>query len=203
MVHQRTASEKSSEAEKHLSVEQGLEGEAIQAEDSRRQAEAEEAKLNDLLTERRVEKSAQQQKKDLCASQLHPAEIRRKELGDLVAKRREEITADTVRMESARSEAQSSSEAQMAAGQKARDIEASTSGLKSARDNEATLLTQKEEEVVTWRQEAEKSKDLLASLALKKSQLDHHRQNLADRLQREYATGLMDAKIEGEDMPQS
>ncbi|NDE84879.1 MAG: hypothetical protein EB056_02420 [Verrucomicrobia bacterium] len=94
VVHQRTAAEKSSEAEKHLSVEQGLEGEATQAEERRRQAEAEEARLNDLLTERRVERSAQQQRRDLCASQLQPAEIRRKELADLVAKRREEITAN-------------------------------------------------------------------------------------------------------------
>ena len=203
VVHQKTAAEKSSEAERHLSVEQSLEGEAGQAEERRRLAEAEEVRLNDLLTERRVERSAQQQRKDLCVSQLSPAEVRRKELADLVTKRREEITADTVRMEGARTEAQSSTEAQLAAGQKARDIEASTSGLKEGRDREATLLTQKEEEVVTWRQEAEKAKDLLASLALKKSQFDHQRQNLADRLQREYATGLMDAKIEGEDMPQS
>jgi chromosome segregation protein len=203
VVHQRTASEKSSEAEKHLSVEEGLEDEATQADDSRRQAEAEEARLSDLLTERRVERATQQQRKDLCVSQLQPAEVRRKELTDLVVKRREEITADTVRMDSARTEAQSSTEAQMAAGQKARDIEASTSGLKAARDNETALLMQKEEEVVMWRQEAVKSKDLLASMALKKSQLDHQRQNLADRLQREYATGLMDAKIEGEDIPQS
>ena len=202
-VHQKTAAEKSSEAERHLAVEQGLDAEAAGAEEHRRQAEAEEARLNDLLTERRVERSAQQQKRDLCASQLNPAEVRRKELAELVLKRREEIAADTVRMDGARTEAQASTEAQQAAGQKARDIEASTSGLKAARDNEATLLTQKEEEVVQWRQEAEKAKDLLASLALKKSQLDHQRQNLADRLQREYATGLMDARAEGEDMPQS
>jgi chromosome segregation protein len=134
---------------------------------------------------------------------LHPAEARRKELSELVIKRREEITADTVRMENARSEAHAATEAQMAAGQKAKEIEASTSGLKQGRDNEAVLLTQKEEEVVRWRQEGERAKDLLASLALKSSQLDHQRQMLADRLQREYATALMDAKVEGEDMPQN
>ena len=203
LVHQKTAAEKTSEAERHLAVEQGLEGEATQAEESRRNAEAEEARLSDLLTERRVERSAQQQRRDLCASQLHPAEARRKELSELVIKRREEITADTVRMENARSEAHAATEAQMAAGQKAKEIEASTSGLKQGRENEAVLLTQKEEEVVRWRQEGERAKDLLASLALKSSQLDHQRQMLADRLQREYATALMDAKVEGEDMPQN
>jgi chromosome segregation protein len=203
LVHQKTAAEKTSEAEKHLAVEQGLEGEATHAEECRRNAETEEAKLNDLLTERRVERSAQQQRRDLCASQLNPAESRRKELAELVAKRREEITADSVRMESARAEAQSATEAQMAAGQKAKEIEASTSGLKQARENETGILTQKEEEVVRWRQEGEKAKDLLASLALKSSQLDHQRQTLADRLQREYATALIDAKVEGEDMPQT
>ncbi|MCX6934945.1 MAG: chromosome segregation protein SMC, partial [Verrucomicrobia bacterium] len=202
-VHQKIAVEKNSEAEMHLAVEQNLESEARQAEEVRQTSEAEETRCNDLLTERRVDRSAQQQRRDLCASQLNPAETRRKELGELVLKRRDEIAADTARMEGARMEAQASAQAQAAAGKRAQEIEASTSGLKQARETEGNLLTQKEEEVVRWRQDGEKAKDQLAALALKNSQLDHQRQMLADRLQREYATPLMEAKAEGEGMPVS
>ena len=203
VVHQRIAAEKTSEAERHLATEQGLELEARESEELRQAAEIEETKLSDHLTERRVEQSVQQQRRDSCAAQLQPAEARRKELSELVSKRREEIGADTARMESARTEARTSTEAQMAAGKRAQEIEASTSGLKQAKETEAGLLSQKEEEVVRWRQEGEKAKDRLAELAVKSSQLDFQRQALADRLQREYATPLMEAKIEGEGMPQT
>ena len=202
-VHQKMATEKSVEAEKHLVLEQSLLGEAEESEKSRKEAEADEVRCNDLLTERRVERSSQQQRKDLCASQLQPAEMRRKELGDLVLKRREEIAADTARMDSARGEAQSSTEAQESAGKRAHEIEAATTGLKSNRDAEGVLLGQKEVEVVRWRQDGEKAKDQLGSLALKSSQLDHQRQILTDRLQRDYATPLMDAKADGEGLPAS
>jgi chromosome segregation protein len=203
VVHQRIAAEKTSEAERHLATEQGLELEARDSEELRQAAEIEETKLSDLLTERRVEQSVQQQRRDSCAAQLQPAEARRKELSELVSKRREEIGADTARMESARTEARTSTEAQMAAGKRAQEIEASTSSLKQAKETEAGLLSQKEEEVVRWRQEGEKGKDRLAELAVKSSQLDFQRQALADRLQREYATPLMEAKVEGEGMPQT
>ena len=89
-------------------------------------------------------------------------------------------------MESARSESTSSTEAQQVASLRAKEIEASTSGLKQARENEVALLTEKEAEVVRWRQEGEKAKDRLAEFAVKSSQLDFQRQSLADRLQREY-----------------
>ena len=52
-------------------------------------------------------------------------------------------------MESARSESHSSAQAQQVASQRAKEIEASTSGLKQARENEVSLLTEKEGEVVT------------------------------------------------------
>jgi chromosome segregation protein len=203
LLHQKIAAEKSSEVEKFVALEQGLELEARQSEEARIQAEAEESRLNELLTERRVERSAQQQKRDSCNSQLQPAEARRKELVELVNKRREEIGADTARMESARAESQASLEAQHAACHRAQEIEGSTSGLKQARDTEVALLTEKEAEVVRWRQDGEKAKDRLAELAVKGSQLDFQRQALAERLQRDYSTPLMDAKVEGEGMPQT
>jgi chromosome segregation protein len=106
-------------------------------------------------------------------------------------------------MESARSESQSSAQAQQVASQRAKEVEASTSGLKQARENEVALLTEKEAEVVRWRQEGEKAKDRLAEFAVKSSQLDFQRQALADRLQREYATPLMEAKSEGDGLPQT
>ena len=203
LVHQKIAAEKSSEVEKFMALEQGLELEARQSEEARIQAEAEESRLNELLTERRVERSAQQQKRDSCNSQLQPAEARRKELVELVNKRREEIGADTARMESARAESQASLEAQHAASHRAQEIEGSTAGLKQARDTEVALLTEKEAEVVRFRQDGEKAKDRLAELAVKGSQLDFQRQALAERLQRDYSTPLMDAKVEGEGMPQT
>jgi chromosome segregation protein len=203
LVHQKIAAEKSSEVEKFMALEQGLELEARQSEEARIQTEAEESRLNELLTERRVERSAQQQKRDSCNSQLQPAEARRKELVELVNKRREEIGADTARMESARAESQSSIEAQQIASRRAQEIEGSTAGLKQARDTEVTLLAEKESEVVRWRQDGEKAKDRLAELAVKGSQLDFQRQALAERLQRDYSTPLMDAKVEGEGMPQT
>jgi chromosome segregation protein len=202
-VHQRMATEKSVEAEKHLVVETSLAGEADETGKARQEAELEEVRCNDLLTERRVERAAQQQKKDLCGSQLQPAESRRRELSDLVAKRRDEIAADTARMESARGEAQNSTEAKLAAGKRAQEVEAATSGLKSNRETEGNLLAQKEEEVVRWRQDGEKAKDQLGALAVKSSQFDHQRQILADRLQRDYATPLMEAKAEVEGLPVS
>ncbi len=203
LVHQKISAEKSSEVEKFMALEQGLELEARQSEEARIQAEAEESRLNELLTERRVERSAQQQKRDSCNSQLQPAEARRKELVELVNKRREEIGADTARMESARAESQASLEAQHAASHRAQEIEGSTAGLKQARDTEVALLTEKEAEVVRFRQDGEKAKDRLAELAVKGSQLDFQRQALAERLQRDYSTPLMDAKVEGEGMPQT
>jgi chromosome segregation protein len=203
LVHQKIATEKSSEVEKFMALEQGLELEARKSEEARIQAEAEESRLNELLTERRVDRSAQQQKRDSCNSQLQPAEARRKELVELVNKRREEIGADTARMESARAESQASLEAQHAASHRAQEIEGSTAGLKQARDTEVALLTEKEAEVVRWRQDGEKAKDRLAELAVKGSQLDFQRQALAERLQRDYSTPLMDAKVEGEGMPQT
>lgn len=57
--------------------------------------------------------------------------------------------------------------------------------------------------MVRWRQDGEKAKDQLAGLALQSSQLDHQRQILTDRLQRDYATPLMEAKAEGEGLPAS
>jgi hypothetical protein len=56
---------------------------------------------------------------------------------------------------------------------------------------------------VRWRQEGEKAKDRLAEFAVKSSQLDFQRQALADRLQREYATPLMEAKSDGDGLPQT
>jgi chromosome segregation protein len=106
-------------------------------------------------------------------------------------------------MDSARSESQSSAQAQQVASQRAKEVEASTSGLKQARENEVALLTEKEAEVVRWRQEGEKAKDRLAEFAVKSSQLDFQRQALADRLQREYATPLMEAKSDGDGLPQT
>ena len=203
LVHQKIAQEKNAEAARHLAAEQTLDQEMQGAEKCRQEAESAEVRLNDVLTDRRVERSAQQQRRDSCAAQLHPAEARRKELADLVLKRRDEISADTARMESARSESHSSAQAQQVASQRAKEIEASTSGLKQARENEVSLLTEKEGEVVRWRQEGEKAKDRLAELAVKSSQLDFQRQSLADRLQREYATPLMEAKSEGDGLPQT
>ena len=200
-VHQRIASEKTAEAERHAAVERSLEQEAKDSETVRAEAEAEETRCNDQLTERRVERSAQQQRRDSCASQLHPAEARRKELAELVAKRREEIGADSARMEGARAESQASIEAQKAAQGRAKAIEASTSGLKQAREAEVALVAEKEGEVVKWRQVGEKAKDRLAEFAVKSSQLDFQRQSLADRLLREYSTPLMEAKYEGESAP--
>jgi chromosome segregation protein len=203
LVHQKIAQEKNAEASKYLADEQGLDEEIKGSEQRRHEAESEELRLNDVLTDRRVERSAQQQRRDSCAAQLHPAEARRKELADLVLKRREEISSDTARMESARSESQSSAQAQQIASQRAKEVEASTSGLKQARENEVALLTEKEAEVVRWRQEGEKAKDRLAEFAVKSSQLDFQRQALADRLQREYATPLMEAKSDGDGLPQT
>ena len=203
LVHQKIAQEKNAEVARHLAAEQTLDQEMQGAEKCRQEAESAEVRLNDVLTDRRVERSAQQQRRDSCAAQLHPAEARRKELADLVLKRRDEISADTARMESARSESHSSAQAQQVASQRAKEIEASTSGLKQARENEVSLLTEKEGEVVRWRQEGEKAKDRLAELAVKSSQLDFQRQSLADRLQREYATPLMEAKSEGDGLPQT
>jgi chromosome segregation protein len=202
-VHQRIASEKTAEAERHAAVELSLEQEAKDSETVRAEAEVEEARCNDQLTERRVERSAQQQRRDSCASQLHPAEARRKELAELVAKRREEIGADSARMEGARAESQASIEAQKAAHDRAKAIEASTSGLKQAREAEVALVAEKEGEVVKWRQVGEKAKDRLAEFAVKSSQLDFQRQSLADRLQREYSTPLMEAKLEGDSIPKT
>jgi chromosome segregation protein len=200
-VHQRIASEKTAEADRHAAIELSLEQEAKDSEAVRAEAEAEETRCNDQLTERRVERSAQQQRRDSCASQLHPAEARRKELAELVAKRREEIGADSARMEGARAESQASIEAQKAAQGRAKAIEASTSGLKQAREAEVALVAEKEGEVVKWRQVGEKAKDRLAEFAVKSSQLDFQRQSLADRLLREYSTPLMEAKYEGESAP--
>ncbi|NBR97630.1 MAG: hypothetical protein EBT48_08515, partial [Verrucomicrobia bacterium] len=197
-VHQRIASEKTAEAERHAAVERSLEQEAKDSETVRAEAEAEETRCNDQLTD---ERSAQQQRRDSCASQLHPAEARRKELAELVAKRREEIGADSARMEGARAESQASIEAQKAAQDRAKAIEASTSELKQAREAEVALVAEKEGEVVKWRQVGEKAKDRLAEFAVKSSQLDFQRQSLADRLQREYSTPLMEAKYEGESVP--
>ena len=202
-VHQRIASEKTAEAERHSAAELSLEQEAKDSERVRAEAEAAETRCNDQLTERRVERSAQQQRRDSCASQLHPAEARRKELAELVAKRREEIGADSARMEGARAESQASLEAQKMAQDRAKAIEASTSGLKQTREAEVSLVAEKEAEVVKWRQVGEKAKDRLAELAVKSSQLDFQRQSLADRLQREYSTPLMEAKFEGENIPQN
>jgi chromosome segregation protein len=186
-----------------MALEQGMEAEMSQAEEARRTAETEEAKLQEILTERRVEKSGRQQRRDSCAAQLAPAETRWTELRELVTKRSGEISADTARMDAARTEAESATKAEGEALRRAQEIEASTAGLKQARENEAQILTQKEEEVTQWRQEGEKAKDTLASLALKGSELEHQRQSLADRLQREYATPLMEAKAEGEVTPQT
>ena len=202
-IHQRIASEKTAEAERHAAVELSLEQEAKDSETVRADAEVEETRCNDQLTERRVERSAQQQRRDSCASQLHPAEARRKELAELVAKRREEIGADSARMEGARAESQASLEAQKMAQDRAKAIEASTSGLKQTREAEVSLVAEKEAEVVKWRQVGEKAKDRLAEFAVKSSQLDFQRQSLADRLQREYSTPLMEAKFEGENIPQN
>jgi len=203
LVHQKIAQGKNADASRYLADEQALDEEIKGSEQRRQEAESEELRLNDVLTDRRVERSAQQQRRDSCAAQLHPAEARRKELADLVLKRREEISSDTARMESARSESQSSAQAQQVASQRAKEVEASTSGLKQARENEVALLTEKEAEVVRWRQEGEKAKDRLAEFAVKSSQLDFQRQALADRLQREYATPLMEAKSEGDGLPQT
>ena len=203
LIHQKIAQEKNEEAARYRAEEQALDHEIQGSEKRKQEAESEEVRLNDALTERRVERSAQQQRRDSCAAQLHPAEARRKELADLVLKRREEISADTGRMESARSESTSSTEAQQVASLRAKEIEASTSGLKQARENEVALLTEKEAEVVRWRQEGEKAKDRLAEFAVKSSQLDFQRQSLADRLQREYSTPLMEAKSDGEGLPQT
>jgi chromosome segregation protein len=60
-----------------------------------------------------------------------------------------------------------------------------------------------EEEVEVEGQGVEDAKDQLGALALKSSQFDHQRQILADRLQRDYATPLMEAKAEGEGLPVS
>ena len=54
-----------------------------------------------------------------------------------------------------------------------------------------------------WRKEGEKAKDALSELALKGSELEHQKQSLAERLQREYATALSEAKAEGEIAPQT
>ena len=202
-LHQKIAAEKVSEAERLMALEQGMESEMAQAEEARRVAEAGEAKLQELLTERRVEKSGRQQRKDSCAAQLSPAEIRLAELRELVSKRNGEISADTARMDAARSEAEAATRAEGDALKRAQEIEASTSGLKLAREQEAQVLTQKEEEVTHWRKEGEKAKDVLAELALKGSELEHQKQSLSDRLQREYATTLMEAKAEGEIAPQT
>jgi len=203
VLHQKIAAEKSSEAERLMALEQGMDSEMNQAEEARCSAESQELKLQELLTERRVEKSTRQQRKDSCAAQLAPAEARLTELKELVTKRNGEISMDTARMETARSEAESATRAEGEALRRAQEIEASTSGLKQARETEAQVLTQKEEEVTHWRKEGEKAKDALAELALKGSELEHQKQSLADRLQREYATGLMDAKAEGEMTPQT
>ena len=109
----------------------------------------------------------------------------------------------SARMETARSEAEAATRAEGEALKRAQEIEASTSGLKQARENEAQILTQKEEEVTHWRKEGEKAKDALAELALKGSELEHQKQSLAERLQREYATALSEAKAEGEIAPQT
>jgi len=202
-LHQKIAAEKVSEAERLMALEQGMEAEMSQAEEARRTAETEEAKFQEILTERRVEKSGRQQRRDSCAAQLAPAETRWTELRELVTKRSGEISADTARMDAARTEAESATKAEGEALRRAQEIEASTAGLKQARENETQILTQKEEEVTQWRQEGEKAKDTLASLALKGSELEHQRQSLADRLQREYATPLMEAKAEGEVTPQT
>ena len=202
-LHQKIAAEKVSEAERLMALEQGMETEMSQAEEARRSAEAEETKFQEILTERRVERSGRQQRRDSCAAQLAPAETRCTDLRELVTKRNGEISADTARMDAARAEAESATRAEGEALRRAQEIEASTSGLKQARENEAQILTQKEEEVTQWRQEGERAKDTLASLALKGSELEHQRQSLADRLQREYATPLMEAKAEGEITPQT
>ena len=203
VLHQKMAAEKSSEAEKWMTLEQGLELEARQSEEARLQAEAEEARCNELLTERRVERSAQQQRRDSCNLQLEPAEARRGELVELVNKRRQEIALDTERMEKARAESLSSLEAQQIASRRAQEIEGSTARLKQTRDAEVTLLAEKETEVTHWRQVAEKAKDQLAELAVKSSHLDFQRQALAERLQRDYSTPLMEAKLEGDGLPQT
>jgi chromosome segregation protein len=106
-------------------------------------------------------------------------------------------------MEGARAESQASLEAQKMAQDRAKAIEASTSGLKQTREAEVSLVAEKEAEVVKWRQVGEKAKDRLAEFAVKSSQLDFQRQSLADRLQREYSTPLMEAKFEGENIPQN
>ncbi|NBO05242.1 MAG: hypothetical protein EBV16_13825, partial [Betaproteobacteria bacterium] len=147
-----------------MAQEQGMESEMAQAEETRRTAEAEEARLQEALTERRVEKSGRQQRRDSCAAQLTPAEARLGELRELVTKRNGEISMDTARMETARSEAEAATRAEGEALKRAQEIEASTSGLKQARENEAQILTQKEEEVTHWRKEGEKAKDALAEL---------------------------------------
>ena len=157
LIHQKIAQEKNEEAARYRAEEQALDHEIQGSEKRKQEAESEEVRLNDALTDRRVERSAQQQRRDSCAAQLHPAEARRKELADLVLKRREEISADTGRMESARSESTSSTEAQQVASLRAKEIEASTSGLKQARENEVALLTEKEAEVVRWRLRREKA----------------------------------------------
>ncbi|NBT89958.1 MAG: chromosome segregation protein SMC [Verrucomicrobia bacterium] len=203
VLHQKIAAEKASESERLMALEQGMEAEMAEAEEVRRSAENEETKLQELLTERRVEKSGRQQRKDSCAAALTPAEARLTELRELVTKRNSEISMDTARMEAARTEAETATRAEGEALKRAQEIEASTSGLKQARENEAQVLTQKEEEVTHWRKEGEKAKDALATLALRGSELEHQKQSLADRLQREYATGLMDAKAEGEIAPQT
>lgn len=203
VLHQKIAAEKVSEAERLMALEQGMESEMTQAEETRRTAEAEEARLQEALTERRVEKSGRQQHRDSCAAQLTPAEARLGELRELVTKRNGEISMDTARMETARSEAEAATRAEGEALKRAQEIEASTSGLKQARENEAQILTQKEEEVTHWRKEGEKAKDALSELALKGSELEHQKQSLAERLQREYATALSEAKAEGEIAPQT
>lgn len=202
LVHQKIAVEKSVEAANLLAAEHILDEEIKGSELGKQEAESEEVISNNILTDRRVERSAQEQKKDSCSAQLQPAEFRRKELADLVGKRREEIGADTARMEGARAESLSSAQAQKVASTRAAEIEASTSGLKQARESEVSVLAQKEAEVVRWRQEGEKAKDRLSAFALKSSQLDFQRQALADRLLREYATPLMEAKANGEGLPQ-
>ena len=202
-LHQKIAAEKFSEAERLMALEQGMESEMAQAEEARRAAESGEVKQQELLTERRVEKSGRQQRKDSCAAQFHPAEIRLTELRELVSKRNGEISSDTARMDAARSEAEAATRAEGEALRRAQEIEASTSGLKQAREQESQVLTQKEEEVTHWRKEGEKAKDALAELALKGSELEHQKQSLADRLQREYATTLMEAKADGEIAPQT
>jgi chromosome segregation protein len=202
-LHQKIAAEKVSEVERLMALEQGMEAEMGQAEKARRTAELEESRLQETLTERRVEKSGRQQRRDSCAAQLAPTETRLTELKELVAKRNGEISMDTARMETARAEAESATRAEGEALRRAQEIEASTSGLEQARETESQVLTQKEGEVTHWRKEGEKAKDVLAELALQGSELEHRKQSLADRLQREYATGLMDAKVEGEVTPQT